>query len=120
MPDAVGISRRPGTNFVRESVYGLWGRSGDLVIRGCDDFSASQSAVLFGPKRRELDHIRVEIHQKGLEPAIMSKENAEESANLHPRHERHVWDFDNLPLVNMFLMFLANLLVLAGNRKWVE
>jgi len=117
MPDAVGVLRRLGTNFVREPVNGLWGRSGDLIIRGRDDFCASRPAVLFRPKRCEVYHIRVEIHQKCLEPAIMSK-NAEEIDNLHSRHECHIWDFHDLPLVNVFLMFLANNFIsLARNRK---
>jgi len=69
MPDAVGVLLGSGTDFVRKSVYRLWGRSGDPATRGCDDFSASRLAV--GPKRRELYHIRVEIHQKCLEPVMI-------------------------------------------------
>ena len=57
-----------GTDFVCESVYGFWGRSRDFVVRGYDDLCASRSAIFFRPKRRELYHIRVEIHNKSLEP----------------------------------------------------
>ena len=70
---AIDISnryRRIGAGLIRESIDGLWRRSGNLVFRWVDDFCASRSAVLFRPKRRELYRTRVQIHQKGLEPAM--------------------------------------------------
>jgi len=64
--------RSPGTDFVRESVDGLWGRSGDLIVGGCDNLRASRSAILVGPKWCKLYRIRVKIHQKRLEPGMTS------------------------------------------------
>ena len=72
MPDTVGALRKLGTDFVCESVDGLWGRPRDVVIRGCGDFSAPRSAILFGSKRCELYRIRVEIHQESVEPVSIS------------------------------------------------
>ena len=36
------------------------------------------------------------------------------------RHEGYVRDFDYFIFFNTLLVFLANNLVLAGNRKWIE
>jgi len=72
MPDAPSTSWRTDTDFIRESVNGLWGRPRDIVIRGCDNFCTARSAILFGSKRCELNRIRVEIHQESLKPPMTS------------------------------------------------
>ena len=72
IPDTLSALRILGTDLVRESVNGLWGWSGDLIFRGRDDLGATRSAILLGPERCELYHIRVEIHQKSLEPVTVS------------------------------------------------
>ena len=62
MPEAPSGLRGPDTDFVRQSVDGLWGWSGDLVVGEDDDLCTSRPAILVGPKRCELYHIRVEIY----------------------------------------------------------
>ena len=74
MRDIVRELRRPGTDFVREPVDGLRGWSGDLVVRGRDDFCVMRSAVLFRSKWCELYRVGVEVHQEGLEPVMVSRE----------------------------------------------
>jgi len=64
--------QRPGTDLVRESVNRLWRWPGDLVFRDRDNSCATRSAILLRPERRKLYHIRVEIHQKSLEPMTVS------------------------------------------------
>ena len=100
------VIRRPGTDLVRKSVNGLWGWSGDAVPRGCDDFCATRSAIPFGSGWCEFYHIRVEIHQKSLEPIIVSTK-CRRGPSLHSRHECHVRDFHDLPFFNMFLVFFT-------------
>ena len=116
MPDTVSVLQKPGTDFVRESVDGLWGWSRDLVIRGRGDLFATRSTILFGPKSCELYRVGVEIHQKSLEPGMMLM-NDGEVPSLHSRHERHVRDLDNLPLVNAFLAVFPDNLDFVGNHK---
>jgi len=62
IPDGPRRLRILGTNFVGESVDGLWGRSGDVVVRRCEDLCPSRPAIFVGPKRRELYRTRVKIH----------------------------------------------------------
>jgi len=62
MPDGPRRLRRLGTNFVGESVDGLWGWTGDIVFRRLDDLCAPRPAILIGPKRGKLYRTRVKIH----------------------------------------------------------
>ena len=73
------------TDFIGKSVDGLGRRAGDLAIRMLYNFRASRSTTLFRSKRCKLDHVRVEVHQKSLEPAILSGE---------------IWINDQLPLTS--------------------
>ena len=70
--DGTSRPEEPGTDLVRKPVDGLWRRSGDFEIRERGNFCASRPAIFSGPKRCELYHARVEIHQKRLEPAMPS------------------------------------------------
>ena len=46
--------------------------------------------------------------------------DAEGTSNLHSRHERHVRDFGDLPLINAFLvLFAKNFLVLVRDHERV-
>ena len=67
-----GALQRPGTDLVCESVDGLWRWPRDRVPRCQDDFCTTRSAIFLRPERRECYHIRVEIHQKSLEPMTVS------------------------------------------------
>ena len=49
------------------------------------------------------------------------REDAVDVPGLHSRHECNVWDWDNLPLANVFPVFFAkDFAVLTGNRKWIK
>lgn len=60
--------KRSHADLVGKSVDRFWGRPGDVVVGGRDDLCAPGPAVLGGPKRCKLHHVRVEIHQESLEP----------------------------------------------------
>ena len=42
----VSALQRLETDLVRKPVNGLWGWSGDLAVRGCNELGATRSAVL--------------------------------------------------------------------------
>ena len=118
--DTLSALRRSGTDFVRESVDGLWGGSGNPIVGGCDDLCASRSAILIGAKRSELYRIRVEVHQKRLE-AVTTSTKCWGVPSLHSRHERHVRDFYDLPFFDALVAFLTeDPSFFAGNAKRIK
>ena len=68
-------------NLICKSVNRLRGWPRNLIIRGGHNFCAPRSAVLLRSKRCELYHTRIKVHQKGLEPAIVSTKGLSKSSD---------------------------------------
>ena len=90
------------TDLTRKSVGRLWRRSRDLIIGGVNNHSASYDSPPIQTVRTPSHTCRDTSKKPGTCDDISTK--PEEATRFHSRHEGNVWNFNNLPLSNPFLV----------------